>query len=90
MELTANGKPMGSELVGNGAVNFKGYIIGKVDDVKATLIRDGEAIFEIKTETGVIEFDFEDSAPLGNHYYYLRVEQSNGERAWSSPFWVSE
>ena len=90
MELTANGQPMGSELVGNGAVNFKGYIIGKVDDVKATLIRDGEAIFEIKTETGVIEFDFEDSAPLGNHYYYLRVEQSNGERAWSSPFWVSE
>lgn len=90
MELTANGQPMGTEITADGKVNFKGYIIGKVDDLQVTLIRDGESVFEMTTDDGLIEFDHDESILPGEHYYYLRVDQSNGERAWSSPFWVSK
>ncbi len=31
---------------------------------------------------------FEDSPGAGTSFYYLRVVQSNGERAWSTPIWV--
>jgi hypothetical protein len=27
--------------------------------------------------------------PRGEHYYYLHVVQEDGQRAWSSPIWVS-
>ena len=31
----------------------------------------------------------DNSAPKGKHYYYVRVEQTDGQLAWSSPFWVN-
>jgi len=35
-------------------------------------------------------FEIEDDEPLtGQTYYRVRVEQRNGQRAWSSPVWVS-
>ena len=35
------------------------------------------------------EIAFEDDEPLGGEVHYrVRVEERNGERAWSSPIWV--
>ncbi|NOY83175.1 MAG: hypothetical protein GXP31_19450 [Kiritimatiellaeota bacterium] len=35
------------------------------------------------------EFDFDDAEPFGREIHYrVRVEQRNGQRAWSSPVWV--
>jgi len=41
-------------------------------------------------ETGYkISVRFRDTAvPRGHNYYYLRVTQTNGQMAWSSPIWV--
>jgi hypothetical protein len=37
----------------------------------------------------VAGFEFEDDVPLtGESHYRVRVEQRNGQRAWSSPVWV--
>ncbi len=30
----------------------------------------------------------EEQVPPGRHWYYLRVSQTNGQMAWSSPIWV--
>ena len=37
-------------------------------------------------------FEYTDTAPAsgGGDYYYVRVTQIDGARAWSSPFWVGE
>ena len=43
-------------------------------------------------EPGKREFkdEFKDSTPLaGENRYYLRVEQADGNMAWSSPVWVT-
>ena len=38
-----------------------------------------------------VEFDFrEQSLAAGEHYYYVRVEQEDGNVAWSSPIWVTK
>ena len=40
--------------------------------------------------SGEVEFKFADSKKKsGEHYYYVRVQQEEGNVAWSSPIWVT-
>jgi len=53
------------------------------------LIRDAQYIYKWSPNTRDVDFQFSDpSAGKGQHWYYVRVEQKNGELAWSSPIWV--
>ena len=36
-----------------------------------------------------VEFAWQDPAPLREAFYYLRVRQQDGARAWSSPVWLN-
>ena len=37
-----------------------------------------------------VEFTFQDSGVEdGEHYYYVRVQQTDDQMAWSSPIWVT-
>ena len=36
-----------------------------------------------------VQCAFEDEPPPGTNAYYVRVSQLNGQRAWSSPIWVT-
>ncbi len=37
-----------------------------------------------------VSFEFTDAeASLGENYYYVRVQQVDGQLAWSSPIWVT-
>ena len=54
------------------------------------LIRDASYIY--KTEPGRAEVKFEflnAQAGPGEHWYCVRVEQADGELAWSSPIWIT-
>jgi hypothetical protein len=31
----------------------------------------------------------DDARPGQSHYYYVRVEQADGNLAWASPLWIS-
>jgi hypothetical protein len=56
---------------------------------KVDVIRDNQYIFtqEPKGETYELRYRENALAP-GEHYYYVRVEQQDGNVAWSSPVWV--
>ena len=41
------------------------------------------------SDDGLIHVTFDDTPPPGDTFYYLRVTQPNGERAWSTPIWVT-
>jgi hypothetical protein len=60
------------------------------DAVEAVhLIRDAAYIYKVSPGKRDVDFEFADnSAGAGEHWYYVRVEQKNGELAWSSPIWV--
>jgi hypothetical protein len=53
------------------------------------LIRDAKYVYKVAPGKQEAAFDFMDpAAGPGQHWYYVRVEQRNGELAWSSPIWV--
>ena len=55
------------------------------------LIRDGKYVYKVEPGTAEVEFDFLDvEAPPGEHWYYVRIEQRDGELAWSSPIWMTQ
>lgn len=58
--------------------------------VKAVhLLRDAAYIHAVKPGTKDVAFEYVDATVTpGDHWYYVRVEQENGELAWSSPIWV--
>ncbi len=39
--------------------------------------------------SGLVELAQSVELELGENYMYLRVEQDNGERAWSTPVWIT-
>ena len=55
------------------------------------LIRDAGYIYKDEPGRPETEFEYVDTdAGPGEHWYYVRVEQEDGELAWSSPIWVSQ
>ncbi len=55
------------------------------------LIRDGAYAYKVEPGTQDAEFEYLDvGAPPGDHWYYVRVEQADGELAWSSPVWIRQ
>ena len=89
MEFTVDDQPMGSEVIAQGPPKIHYYVIGKTDALTAVLLRNNEELRRDAATNGVLEVTIEDAPPAGAAFYYLRVEQENGERAWSSPIWVS-
>lgn len=54
------------------------------------LIRDAAYIYKVSPGSQEAQFEYRDTdARKGPHWYYVRVEQRNGELAWSSPIWVN-
>lgn len=81
---------MGRIVSNKGELVLNAYIIGKTDKLDVVIIRDNQEIYNTRTSNGLIELNFTDNPEVGEHFYYLRVSQDNGERAWSTPIWVSQ
>jgi hypothetical protein len=57
---------------------------------KVEVIKDGKVIYAAGPGKQNVAFDFTDRGPVtGRHYYYVRLLQSDGMIAWSSPMFVN-
>jgi hypothetical protein len=83
--------------------NITGYAIGTQPLIKAELIRNGDVYQVLPIHNDIVEFEINDSELLNQIalnpskddqlpfiYYYLRVKQSDGHVAWSSPIWITQ
>lgn len=80
--------------------HITGYAIGTCPLTEVALLRNGKVFKTLKLTDEKIEFAIDDSDPLDHEalesssgkapfvYYYLRVVQSDGHVAWSSPIWI--
>jgi len=88
LEFRVNGATMGAETQATRNVEIAWRVEGTTPIERVDLIRDQFGIMRWECgatgETAMLI----DRPPDGTHYYYLRVEQRDGEMLWSSPVWV--
>jgi hypothetical protein len=90
LEFRLNHKPMGSSItVGTGTkLSFTGTVGGTAPIERIELVRNGEVIDSVAGTSLIEHYTYEGISADADTYYYLRVTQTDGERAWSSPIWV--
>ena len=91
IEFTIDGKPMGSEFMIGTDQNVKiGVDVRGTSGIKTVEVVKNNG-FAGKWESGskLFHTEFSDTPGRGTTWYYLRVLQKDGHRAWSSPIWVS-
>jgi hypothetical protein len=89
VEFTCNDKLLGTEIALSGKPVLKFAIDGTAPIKRVTLVRNEKNHQQWEPGTKTFEQTFTDEAPLpGENRYYLRIEQSDGNMAWSSPVWV--
>lgn len=66
-------------------------VVHGVQPIRALeIIRDGKRVWQSEYNALDVEINWRDpNVTRGEHYYYLHVVQGDGERAWSSPIWVT-
>lgn len=90
LELSVNGCFMGGELLAKpgSSLDITGTAGGTCRITNVELVRDGEVLDSLAGTSQIEHFTFADKADADEHYYYVRVTQADGEKAWSSPVWV--
>lgn len=90
IEFTCNGQLLGSEIEATGQPTLAWTIDGTAAIKQVTLVRNEENHRQWQPGSRTVVESFVDEAPLaGENRYYLRIEQADGNMAWSSPVWVN-
>jgi hypothetical protein len=64
-------------------------VLGTAPIDKVEVIRNNQFVFSSRPGKPSVDLKYEDSDPKGGEsYYYVRVQQSDGQMAWSSPLWI--
>jgi hypothetical protein len=80
---------MGDELETRDPPTLQLRIIGTGDIHRIVIMRDSKQAAVLRPMSRDYSGDWKDPEPsAGIHYYYVRVEQKNGELAWTSPLWI--
>jgi hypothetical protein len=89
VEFSCNDKLLGTEIAVNGKPVLKFKVDGTAALKRITLVRNEQNHQQWEPGAKTFEQTFTDKSPVtGENRYYLRVEQTDGNMAWSSPVWV--
>jgi hypothetical protein len=81
---------MGADMTTDRAPRFRVHVVGTSKLAKVDVLRDSESIAQLSAQGAEYDGEWADPLPRpGTHYYYVRVEQADGEIAWGSPIWVT-
>lgn len=81
---------MGDELTTSGKPTLTIRAVGTESIRNLSLVRNNEYVYTASPGKRDVEFKWVDMQPLeGTNLYYFRVEQADGEVAWSSPVWIN-
>jgi hypothetical protein len=65
-------------------------VLGTAPVKRVTIVRNEADLHVIEPKEKEVAGDWTDPSPLaGENRYYLRIEQTDGNMAWSSPMWVN-
>jgi hypothetical protein len=88
-DVRSGAQVMGDEMNAVGAPRLQVKVIGTSDLAKVEVLRDSTVAAELPAKGRECAVEWTDPAPAaGVHYYYIRVQQKDGELAWTSPLWI--
>jgi hypothetical protein len=80
---------MGDEFRSNAAPALEVNVVGTGPVARIDILKDSEVVETIKPGRAEYRGKWTDPRPTeGTHYYYVRVQQADGQLAWASPMWV--
>jgi hypothetical protein len=80
---------MGESFSASGPQSITANVLGTGAIARISVIRNNRVIYTAPGSGSEMRFTYTDrDGAAGTNYYYLRVEQENGQLAWSSPIWV--
>ncbi|HMC64047.1 MAG TPA: hypothetical protein VKI65_03840, partial [Gemmataceae bacterium] len=80
---------MGDEFKTSNAPVLQLTVTGTQPLAAIAILKDGEVVETIKPGRSDYKGKWTDPEPAaGVHYYYIRVQQTDGELAWASPMWI--
>ena len=89
VDFRVNDSIMGSEITTETSPRLAVRVVGTRELDRVEIVRLGEVIYARPGDGRECEFSFVDSAfDLPSAWYYVRVRQTDGQRAWTSPVWV--
>lgn len=91
VDFRVDGSMMGSVIRSSGRPRLTAKVVGARPIDRIEVIRNNQYV-HTHPGGGSAEVSFEyvdNSAPPGESWYYIRVEQEDGELAWASPVWVT-
>lgn len=80
---------MGEDFKTDAAPKLTMHFVGTSAIARIDVLRDSKVVHTVKPGKREYDGDWTDPQPeAGVHYYYVRMEQENGELAWTSPMWI--
>jgi hypothetical protein len=72
-----------------GAPKLSVHVIGTAPVKTIDVIKNNKYVHQLSPKRSDVQFEYLDqSIESGESYYYVRVEQTDGQLAWSSPIWI--
>ena len=90
--LEANGREylQGDIVDVDGPFRLTVKVLGTSRLRQVDIIKNQEFVYTRQVLPSDVEFDFEDNQKeTGEDFYYVRVQQADGNLAWSSPIWIT-
>lgn len=90
LDYSMGGHFMGEEFSAPQVPEMKLRVRGAGPISKVSIIRGGKYLAQFSPNSRDYAVSYRDTTnPKGGQYYYVRVEQADGNLAWSSPIWVN-
>jgi hypothetical protein len=91
--MTVDGRTylQGDALAATSMPELTARITGSAPVKEVVVVRDNRTVYSQKPAGETYDLRFRENAlDPGEHFYYVRVEQVDGNVAWSSPIWVKK
>jgi hypothetical protein len=89
LDVRSGAHVMGDEWKSQEAPKLQIRVLGTAPLAKVEVLKDSEVVKTFQSKQSDLREEWTDPKPTaGVHYYYLRVQQSDGELAWGSPVWI--